>query len=233
MPKKQINQLVGIFLLSFSVLAFEVSITRILSVVLYYHLAFMVVSLAMLGLGAGGIYAYFSNKLKKKADFFISFFALFFSISIILALVLTLSLPFKPIVSIKTFFDLWFLYLLFALPFFSAGISFSLIFFQLSKKIGKVYFFDLMGAGVGALLVVPSLYILDAPSLIILIAFITSLSSFFFGLNCKKEFKIVSGIEKNSISLNSKFPVWNNDEDRMVLRDNLGNLVLIYSYSSK
>ncbi len=192
--KKEINQLVGIFLLSFSVLAFEITITRILSVILYYHLAFMVISLAMLGLGAGGIYVYFSSKLKEKADFFISFFALLSSISIIFSLILTLSLPLKPFISIKTFFDLWFLYFLFASPFFFAGLSLSLIFFQLSKKIGKVYFFDLIGAGIGALLIVPLLYILDAPTLVILIAFLAALSSFFFSLNCKKRFKIITGI---------------------------------------
>ena len=192
--KKGANQLIGIFLLSFSVLAFEITITRILSVILYYHLAFMVISLAMLGLGAGGVYVYFSNKIKEKADFFISLFTLISSISIIVSLVLILSFPFKPFVSIKTFFDFWFLYLLFALPFFFAGLSFSLIFFKLSKQISKVYFFDLIGGGMGALLVVPLLYILDAPTIVILIAFSTALSSFFFSLSCQKLFKIISGI---------------------------------------
>lgn len=192
--KRGTNQLIGIFLLSFSVLAFEITITRILSVIIYYHLAFMVISLAMLGLGAGGVYVYFSNKLKEKADFFISLFALLFSISIILSLVLILSFPFQPLVSIKTLFDFWFLYFLFALPFFFAGLSFSLIFFKLSKQISKVYFFDLIGGGIGALLIVPLLYIIDAPSLVILIAFSAALSSFFFGLSCQKRFKIISGI---------------------------------------
>ncbi len=192
--KKETSQLIGIFFLSFSVLAFETGITRILSVVLYYHLAFMVISLAMLGLGIGGVYIYFSNKLKERADFFVSLFTLFFAISIILILILTLSFPFKPSVSIETFSDLWFLYFLFALPFFFAGLSLALVFFRASKKIGKIYFFNLIGSGIGALLVVPSLSIFDAPTLIILIAFLASLSSFFFGLNCGKGFKISSGI---------------------------------------
>lgn len=192
--KKEINQLIGIFLLSFSVLAFEITITRILSVILYYHLAFMVISLAMLGLGAGGVYVYFSKKLREKTDFFISLFTLLSSISIVFSLVLTLSLPFKLSVPIKTFFDFWFLYLLFTLPFFFAGLSFSLIFFKLSKQISKVYFFDLIGGGMGALLIVPLLSLLDGPTLVIFIAFLTALSSFFFGLNFQKRFKIICGI---------------------------------------
>ncbi|MEK9129978.1 MAG: hypothetical protein AAB526_01095, partial [Patescibacteria group bacterium] len=172
----------------------EITITRILSVIFYYHLAFMVISLAMLGLGAGGVYIYFSIKIKEKADFFITFFTLLSSISIIVSLILILSFPFKPFVSIKTFFDFWFLYIIFALPFFFAGLSFSLIFFKLSKQISKVYFFDLIGGGIGALLIVPFLYALDAPTIVILIAFSMALSSFLFSLNCQNRFKIISGV---------------------------------------
>ena len=45
----------GIFLISFSVLLIELLLTRIFSVTMFYHLSFMVVSLAMLGLGASGL----------------------------------------------------------------------------------------------------------------------------------------------------------------------------------
>ncbi|GAI05745.1 unnamed protein product, partial [marine sediment metagenome] len=47
--------LVGIFLTSFSLLAFEITLIRLLSVLLLYHFVFAVVSLALLGLGVGGI----------------------------------------------------------------------------------------------------------------------------------------------------------------------------------
>lgn len=46
----------------------------------------------------------------------------------------------------------------------------------------------------GTLLIVPLLYVLDAPTIVILIAFSTALSSFFFSLSCQKLFKIISGI---------------------------------------
>src|SRR5450432_717568 len=45
----------GIFLISFAVLLTELLLTRIFSVTMYYHLSFMVVSLAMLGFGASGL----------------------------------------------------------------------------------------------------------------------------------------------------------------------------------
>jgi hypothetical protein len=43
-----------IFLSSFSTLAYEIVLTRIFSISLWYHFAFMIVSIAMLGLGASG-----------------------------------------------------------------------------------------------------------------------------------------------------------------------------------
>src|SRR5438128_8109584 len=45
----------GIFLVSFAVLLTELLLTRIFSVTMFYHLSFMVVSLAMLGFGASGL----------------------------------------------------------------------------------------------------------------------------------------------------------------------------------
>src|SRR2546422_7903907 len=58
----------GIFLVSFAVLLLELLLTRIFSVTLYYHLSFMVVSLAMLGFAAGGLAAnLWSNRFRESA----------------------------------------------------------------------------------------------------------------------------------------------------------------------
>ena len=46
----------AIALVAAAVLVFQVATTRILSVVLWYHFAFLSVSLAMLGLGAPGVW---------------------------------------------------------------------------------------------------------------------------------------------------------------------------------
>src|SRR6201993_4486826 len=50
--------LAGIALSSFSSLLLELSLTRLFSVVLFYHFAFLAISVALLGLGAGGVFAY-------------------------------------------------------------------------------------------------------------------------------------------------------------------------------
>src|SRR3982074_3116318 len=54
--------LAGLALTSFSALLLELGLTRLFSVVLFYHFAFLAISIALLGLGAGGVFAY----LKKN-----------------------------------------------------------------------------------------------------------------------------------------------------------------------
>src|SRR6266851_6281526 len=50
--------LFGMALCSFSALLLELALTRLFSVVLFYHFAFLAISVALLGLGAGGVFAY-------------------------------------------------------------------------------------------------------------------------------------------------------------------------------
>ena len=50
--------LAAISLTSFSTLLLELALTRLFSVVLFYHFAFLAISVALLGLGAGGVFAY-------------------------------------------------------------------------------------------------------------------------------------------------------------------------------
>ena len=50
--------LTGLALTSFSALLLELALTRLFSVILFYHFAFLAISIALLGLGAGGVFAY-------------------------------------------------------------------------------------------------------------------------------------------------------------------------------
>ncbi len=83
--------LAGVFLISFSLLAFEITLTRILSVVLSYHYVFVVVFLALLGLGTGGIFVYLFRPQRSSRhggfgslDIFPSLFSLSIPFSVIL-----------------------------------------------------------------------------------------------------------------------------------------------------
>ena len=61
--------LMGLALTSFAALLLELSLTRLFSVVLFYHFAFLAISIALLGLGAGGVCAYLlKTKTRGQRD---------------------------------------------------------------------------------------------------------------------------------------------------------------------
>src|ERR1700734_2428406 len=49
---------VGVAFTTLATLILELSLTRIFSVVFYYHFAFLAISIALFGLGAGGLFSY-------------------------------------------------------------------------------------------------------------------------------------------------------------------------------
>src|SRR5690349_23302547 len=61
----QARWIAGVLVISFASLLLELSLTRLFSVVLFYHFAFLAISIALLGLGAGGVFAYI---LKARLD---------------------------------------------------------------------------------------------------------------------------------------------------------------------
>ena len=54
--------LFGMALCSFAALLLELALTRLFSVVLFYHFAFLAISIALLGLGAGGVFAHLTEE---------------------------------------------------------------------------------------------------------------------------------------------------------------------------
>src|SRR4051812_9141723 len=52
------RMMVGVLAMSFASLLLELSLTRLFSVILFYHFAFLAISIALLGLGAGGVFSY-------------------------------------------------------------------------------------------------------------------------------------------------------------------------------
>ena len=60
------TMLAGVLLMSLASLLLELSLTRLFSVILFYHFAFLAISIALLGLGAGGVFAYvFKQRLAQ------------------------------------------------------------------------------------------------------------------------------------------------------------------------
>jgi hypothetical protein len=173
---------VGIALIAMSTLMFELLLVRIFSVTLWYHFAFMAISIAMLGMGAGGIYVYLFAPARSTTDTLrrLSVWALVFSATIFIALCVQLQTRFVPSFSLKSFLLLGQIYMVIGVPFFFGGLCISLILTQFSKQVSKLYFADLVGAGIGCFMVIPALSLLSGPSAIILSAILAGAAAYIF-----------------------------------------------------
>src|SRR3981081_891033 len=60
--------LAGVAISSFAALLLELALTRLFSVVLFYHFAFLAISIALLGLGSGGVFAYLEKRWLRRFE---------------------------------------------------------------------------------------------------------------------------------------------------------------------
>src|SRR5437763_9324164 len=88
----------GIFLLSLATLLLELSLTRVLSVALWYHFGFLVISTALLGFGTSGVVLALSRRLREEIslDRALATLALLFGVLTILCFWLMQRIPFDP-----------------------------------------------------------------------------------------------------------------------------------------
>jgi hypothetical protein len=166
--------LLGLGLTSFAALLLELALTRLFSVVLFYHFAFLAISIALLGLGAGGVFAYMAKRwistqysggfgLRKLA----ARLCLSNSIAVLLVLEIVLHVPVALEVSGANFLRLTILYLAAAVPFFLTGILFSVVFARETRRIPLLYGADLCGGALACLAVVPLLNWIGGPNTIL------------------------------------------------------------------
>ncbi len=156
----------AIFCISCSVLIFETILLKFFSFKMMSSCAFLIVSIAFLGIGASGSYLYLKkSKALQGTDFsFLSNFSVAYVISIPLSIMLFASIPFSPhhdLVLPNVIFDSFYM-ILFSIPFFLSGVCIAYILSLKEFHVGKILFFDLMGAGLGCVFSVLFLRMLGA-----------------------------------------------------------------------
>jgi predicted membrane-bound spermidine synthase len=146
-----------------SVLLFELALTRIFSIVLWYDYAFMAISIAFFGLGIGSLLTHIlKNKVKREQlPSKILQTTIIFAVSVPIFLVVIGNVIPPNIHFIYLF------YLSSSIPFFFAGISMSLIFFAMPREVSKLYFIDLVGAAAATLMLDPLMQRLGAESVLL------------------------------------------------------------------
>ena len=156
--KSKSRFLLGLFLICMCVLMTQIIETRILSVISWYYLAFLSISMAMFGMTAGSLFVYFKEQWFPAERFFenlawiSSAFAIAVEVSALLLISTVLMTGGKPEFLMVVLF--WFkLIVVLAAPYVFAGMAISLALTRSPWPIPLVYGVDLTGAAIGCLVV--------------------------------------------------------------------------------
>ena len=140
----------------------ELTLTRIFSVVFYYHLVFLAISVALFGLGAGGVFSYAIAARRTNLFTQMGVLAMANALSVIGSLWFLLArsndLGAGTLAAV---------YLVSSVPFFFAGATTSLAISESIERVDRAYFFDLAGAAAGCLLLIRFLDSFGGPNTMI------------------------------------------------------------------
>ncbi len=173
----------GIFLVSLSGLMFEIGLTRIFSATIWYHFAFVAISVALLGWGLGGFALHLARGRVAFTRERAALLTFVYGLSIPLSLWSIVRLPFHPD-------RLSFYFAASLLPFLLAGMALSMLFAIERHNAGSLYFADLLGASLGALAVTFVLSWLGGENAVLLVAIAPLLASAAFA----RSFRLPAGL---------------------------------------
>jgi len=152
----------AIFLVALITLTLELTLMRVFDVLWYPNMAYMIITLAMFAFAFSGVFVSL-RPLPENANLRLRLALLVSGFGVLSLLILPI-LNNMPVDFSKFFTEgsnefgsFFLLYLILALPFFLAGIIFSTVFSAWPENIRKLYFWDLSGAAVGSVILIPIL----------------------------------------------------------------------------
>ncbi|MDD5308712.1 MAG: hypothetical protein PHU25_15450 [Deltaproteobacteria bacterium] len=179
----------AVALVSVCLIATELTLTRLFSVIIWYHFAFLAISVALFGMGTAALLVHLAQHRlpPERTGRFLAIGCAVLSAVIILATVALLRM--RPdvltgatgVVSPSTAM-LTVIFIAAAAPFFAGGFVVSLAMTRYVRHVHSLYFFDLVGAGTGCLLLIPALNALGAPLALVAAAIVAAAAGFVFAI---------------------------------------------------
>lgn len=172
----------GIFFVALATLMYQVLLTRIFSVTMLYHFAFVAVSVAMFGMTVGALLVYLWPRTlqPERLSRGLAVWALVFPLAIVLSFLTQLSLPFRVHPSVVAVYSIVLTYAVIAIPFIVSGIVVCLVLTGYSKNVSRLYAADLAGAAIGCVILIPVLDYSDGPTAVLWTAWFASLGAVAF-----------------------------------------------------
>jgi len=179
------RMIIGLFLITSTTLMFEILLTRIFSVTMWYHFAFMAISIALFGMTLGSLSVYLapSRFSQDQTRNRMAEHSLLFSVSMVVAILFHINFPPDPNWTIMGIVTTTATFLIIAIPFFFSGITVTLAFTRFATEIGGLYAADLAGAACGCLCLRYMLEFLTGPMAMIAIAALAAIGAWMFAID--------------------------------------------------
>jgi len=181
-PRADARTFAGLFLVTLCTLAYQLLLTRTFSVTMYYHFAFVAISLTMFGMSAGALAVFLRPQLfgPERVARQLALATALFAVAIIASYLTHLAIPFLIEPSVVSAYALGLTYAALSVPFLLSGVVVSLALTRFPAQIGGLYAADLTGAALGCLLVGPALRLAGAPTAVVATAAVTALGAALF-----------------------------------------------------
>ena len=165
-----------------ALIAYEILLIKVFAIQYWYHFASLIISIALLGFGASGSFIFiFRDVLKRRPLAVIYSLPICFLLTLWLNLYLSRIIVFNPLMlawRVEEIFNFSLLCLFIFIPFFLGALTIGMGFTLYTEDIHRIYFSNLTGSGVGALIVLLSLFHLGPSELILIISLISLIATF-------------------------------------------------------
>ncbi|GEM_PF-6037537 len=173
---------ITIFFCAMAILSLEIIWMRLFAIENYSSFGYMILSIALLGFGLGGIVvAKLAGKLERLRDPLLFWLTALFPVVVMVALFITKAIPFVPQNIIQDSRQWVFIALFYAtlsMPFFVGSMILGVILTDAGQNVGKLYFADLVGSGLGGLVTLWAFYAIH-PSLLPVLVLVIFLPAMF------------------------------------------------------
>jgi hypothetical protein len=169
----------GLFLVTLATVMYEIVLTRIFSVTMWYHFAFVAISIAMFGMTVGALIVYLrpawfpAERLTQR----LGVSALLFGLTVVGSFLTHLVIPFTIGASLVALWSVMLTYVAIAVPFVWSGICVCLILTRFPRQLDRLYATDLVGAAAGCLLVILVIDRTDGPTTVVAIGTLAALGA--------------------------------------------------------
>jgi SAM-dependent methyltransferase len=161
----------ALFFISIAGISYELYVMRIFAVGGWSNFGSLVISTALLGIGISGIILTFlADWVRPRVDGILSACALSLPLLLTLAEIAAQMVPFNPVFLASDSRQWWFIgayYIIYGVPFFVIAVFTGITFVALRGQIQKVYFWNMIGSGVGGFFIILFMFVLSPRYLIL------------------------------------------------------------------